>query len=214
MVRTACSLALALVLSAVGSTAALAVTDGTSNTLQITEAAGACSASFTAGVGSTKGSFTVQAGATKGSVRASAAEKGVSFNFTKVEFSFVPGHDDAWAAISIEDHIDMYGVAELDAGGTRRGRLVATLPVGDDFRPESLRLGIIAMLIDLVQQPAPAIWFQDGDQMRLYVFDGGGFRLLAQQPATSKVTMITFNDVLVSSWMFPGNETRTCSLPE
>ncbi len=56
-----------------------------------------------------------------------------------------------------------------------------TLIVGESFRPESTRLGIIAILIGLVTRPAPAISYQVGDELRVDAFDGTSFRTVARQ---------------------------------
>ena len=55
-----------------------------------------------------------------------------------------------------------------------------TLTVGEGFRPESTRLGIIAILIGLITQPAPAVSYQVGDELRVDVFDGNTFRAVAR----------------------------------
>jgi hypothetical protein len=56
-----------------------------------------------------------------------------------------------------------------------------TIIVGEGFRPESTRLGIIAILIGLLTQPAPAVSYQVGDELRVDAFDGTGFRTVARQ---------------------------------
>lgn len=56
-----------------------------------------------------------------------------------------------------------------------------TLTVGDGFRPESTRLGIIAILIGLFTKETPAISFQRGNELIVAVPDGAGFRTIARQ---------------------------------
>ena len=56
-----------------------------------------------------------------------------------------------------------------------------TLTPGEGFRPESTRLGIIAILIGLITKPAPAVSYQVEDELRVDVLDGNGFRTVARQ---------------------------------
>ncbi len=56
-----------------------------------------------------------------------------------------------------------------------------TLELGEGFRPESTRVGIIAILIGLMTRPAPAISYQVGDELRVDVLDGNTFRTVARQ---------------------------------
>lgn len=56
-----------------------------------------------------------------------------------------------------------------------------TLDLGEGFRPESTRVGIIAILIGLMTRPAPAISYQVGDELRVDVLDGNTFRTVARQ---------------------------------
>ena len=108
--------------------------------------------------------------------------------------------------------ISMGGLKIGDAAAPRGSTIAATLPLGADVDPASLRLGIIAVLIGFVPRPMPAVALQDGDQVRLYVLDGAGFRLLAQRPAASGSMTYTLSDVLISSLAVPGNQTRGCSV--
>ena len=52
---------------------------------------------------------------------------------------------------------------------------------GAGFDPDSTHLGIIAILIGLVAQPAPAVSYQRGDEVIVSVLDGGAFRTVARQ---------------------------------
>jgi hypothetical protein len=70
---------------------------------------------------------------------------------------------------------DLYITTFLTAGPPR------TLDLGEGFRPESTRLGIIAILIGLFTRPAPAVSYQVGDEVRVDVFDGNAFRTAARQ---------------------------------
>jgi hypothetical protein len=56
-----------------------------------------------------------------------------------------------------------------------------TIIVGESFRPESTRLGIIAILIGLMTKPAPAVSYQVGDELRVDVLDGNTFRTITRQ---------------------------------
>jgi hypothetical protein len=61
------------------------------------------------------------------------------------------------------------------------GAAPRTLTVGEGFRPESTRLGIIAILIGLFTKDAPVISFQRGDELVAVAVDGPGFRTVARQ---------------------------------
>ena len=63
-----------------------------------------------------------------------------------------------------------------------------TITVGEGFRPESTRLGIIAILIGLVTKPAPAVSYQVGDELRVDVLDGNAFRTVARQTIPADAT--------------------------
>lgn len=56
-----------------------------------------------------------------------------------------------------------------------------TLAVEAGFSPESTRLGIIAILIGLLTQPAPVISYQQGDEVFAVVQEGSSFRTIARQ---------------------------------
>jgi hypothetical protein len=59
----------------------------------------------------------------------------------------------------------------------------ASLTAGPGFDPDSLHMGIIAILIGLVRGPAPTLSLQAGDTHYVYVFDGARLvPLLEQRP--------------------------------
>jgi hypothetical protein len=109
--------------------------------------------------------LTAPLGSTKGSVVASAN-----------------GH--AWATLSHEDGVALFDLGSLAGPGPLQPALLETLPVSASFDPDSTHLGIIAILIGLVVEPAPSISIQEGNQLRLYVHAADALRLHAEQTVT------------------------------
>ena len=97
--------------------------------------------------------LTAPLGSTKGSVVASA-----------------DGH--AWATFPYQDGIALFDLGDLAGPGPLQPALLGTLPVSASFDPDSTHLGIIAILIGLVVEPAPSISIQEGNRLRLYAHDG------------------------------------------
>jgi hypothetical protein len=87
----------------------------------------------------------------------------------------------AWAALASSGGIALFELGDLAGPGALQPRLVDTLPVSASFDPESTHLGIIAILIGLVAEPAPSISVQEGSRLRLYVHDGAAFRVAGEQ---------------------------------
>jgi hypothetical protein len=109
--------------------------------------------------------ITAPLGSTKGSVVASA-----------------DGH--AWATFPYDSGIALFDLGDLAEQGPLQPALLGTLPVSASFDPASTHLGIIAILIGLIVEPAPSISIQEDNRLRLYVHDGGEFRLIAEQTLT------------------------------
>jgi hypothetical protein len=89
--------------------------------------------------------------------------------------------------------------------------VVATLPVSDAFRPESLRLGIVPIpASDAGRTGArvavPVLAFQDGDEIFLYAFASHTFRLLVTATVTDTVphgaSAADLIDLLLSRYTF------------
>jgi hypothetical protein len=87
----------------------------------------------------------------------------------------------AWATVASPGGVALFELGDLAGPGALQPRLLDTLPVGASFDPESTDLGIIAVLIGLVAEPAPSISVQEGSRLRLYVHEGAAFRLAGEQ---------------------------------
>jgi hypothetical protein len=143
-------------------------------------------------------SFTVPSSSTKGSVVANAARGSI---VETCEFqggcSKVP--TEGWATFPSDRRVMLVHVPEMSGEGPYDGTIVASVPAGAGFRPESVRVGIIAILIGLVVQRVPVVGFQDGGDIVLHVFDGSSMHLLARQPIPAGQTASGFWDLLISS---------------
>lgn len=96
--------------------------------------------------------------------------------------SFVGSPDGhVWAAFASTGGVRLFDLGDLSASGPLEPVQTAALAVGPGFDPRSTHLGIIAILIGLLAQPAPSLSYQVGDELFLSAFDGSGFRLLARQ---------------------------------
>jgi hypothetical protein len=120
--------------------------------------------SYTPPIGSNKGSFTIAA------------------------------DGNGWATFPSGQGLDLYSLGDLDSSAPLEPQHVATLPVGVDFRPGSQRLGIIAMLIDLVVKPLPTISYQAGSELFQVAFDGERFRNVSRQPIPEGASGLIMDD--------------------
>ncbi len=121
-----------------------------------------------------------------------------------------PGGRKAWATFPSPHGIALAEIADPQGAGPYQGRLAGVLPVSGAFKPGSLRAGIIGgpvgFSVDMgtteakvsysdisfrgswLPDSSPGLWFQDGDELFLYAFDGSAFRLLERKtipPGTS-----------------------------
>lgn len=87
----------------------------------------------------------------------------------------------AWATFPYESGLALFALGNLAGTGPLEPALLGTLPVTASFDPDSTHLGIIAILIGLLVEPAPSLSIQEGNRLRLYAHDGDEFRLLAEQ---------------------------------
>jgi hypothetical protein len=106
---------------------------------------------FTPPIGSNKGSFTVSPA---GSV---------------------------WAAITSPDGVRLFDLGDLSATGALQPVQLAMIGVETGWEGTSARMGIIAILIGLVAEPAPAVSFQTGNELVTLVLDGTRFREVRRQ---------------------------------
>ena len=125
-----------------------------------------------------------------------------------------PGARKAWATFPSGHGIGLAEIADLQGAGPYQGRLVGVLPVSEAFRPNSLRVGIIdgvgteakVMMQDIhftrssLPERAPALLFQDGDEMLLYAFDGSTFRLIERKTIPPGTSAPTLEEVLISGY--------------
>jgi hypothetical protein len=86
-----------------------------------------------------------------------------------------------WAAFASPNGIRLFDLGDLSATGPLSPVQKGVIAGGAGFDPGSTHLGIIAILIGLVAQPAPAVSYQRGDDVIVSVLDGGAFRTVARQ---------------------------------
>jgi hypothetical protein len=99
---------------------------------------------------------------------------------TKGSFAGTPdGH--VWAALASAHGVQLLDLGDLSGGGPLQPVHKGLIPAREGFDPNSTHLGIIAILIGLLAQPAPAVSHQVGDGLILSVFDGQAFRTVARQ---------------------------------
>ena len=94
------------------------------------------------------------------------------------------------------------------------------LPVSGAFKPGSLRAGIIGgpvgFSVDMgtteakvsysdisfrgswLPDSSPGLWFQDGDELFLYAFDGSAFRLLERKTIPPGTSAYTLENTMIS----------------
>jgi hypothetical protein len=121
------------------------------------------------------------------------------------------------------------GTTEGSIVASTRSGAVGALPVSDAFRPESLRLGIVAILIGVAVDPSaapafidgsliygsderpggarqlvPVLAFQDGDEIFAYAFVGRAFRLLERSivPFGASASAADLIELLLSRYTF------------
>jgi hypothetical protein len=133
-----------------------------------------------------------------------------------------PGGRKGWATFSSLHGLALAEIADLQGAGPHQGRLTGVLPVSGAFQPGSLRAGIITgpvgFAIDIgtseakvqmqdihftrssLPDSAPALWFQDGDELFLYAFDGSSFRLLDRKTIPPGTSAVTLENVLISGY--------------
>jgi hypothetical protein len=87
----------------------------------------------------------------------------------------------SWATLPYDEGVALFALGDLAGQGALAPVLVGTLPVSASFDPASTHLGIIAVLIGLLVEPAPSLSIQEGNRLRLYAHDGDAFRLVAEQ---------------------------------
>jgi hypothetical protein len=88
-----------------------------------------------------------------------------------------------WAAFASTDGIRLYDLGDLSAPGALQAQQRGAVSVGEGFRPESTRLGIIAILIGLLATPAPVVTYQYSLDMGVATgWEGTSARTLAHVP--------------------------------
>jgi hypothetical protein len=96
--------------------------------------------------------------------------------------SFVAAPDGrVWAALASSAGIRLFDLGSLPAPGAVQPVQAGFVAAAPGFDPRSTHLGIIAILIGLVAQPAPALSYQVGDELVLAAFEGSSFRTLGRQ---------------------------------
>lgn len=96
--------------------------------------------------------------------------------------SFVAASDGSvWGAFASTNGIRLFDLGDLSATGPLAPVQKGVIAGGAGFEPESTHLGIIAILIGLMAQPAPAVSYQRGDEVIVSVLEGGVFRTVARQ---------------------------------
>lgn len=119
------------------------------------------------------------------------SEGGVNYRVTPIGFAPSTGplaadfatrpDGGVFAAFASPAGVELYDMIDPQ-GQIVAGSPLAMLPAPAGFDPESVQLGIIAILIGLVQTPVPSVSFQAGDTLFLYAYDGaGGFDPITQQ---------------------------------
>ena len=79
----------------------------------------------------------------------------------------------AWLVLSSrEAGIELYRLGDVSAPGSLQALRVGAHAVGSGFDPESVQLGIIAILIGLFREPVPTISYVDGTSNTLMYWNG------------------------------------------
>jgi hypothetical protein len=157
-------------------------------------------------------SFTVPSSSTKGSVVAASVRGNIVQTWPAHEYDFQGGcskgipvdqfqggcqrSGDGWATFPADDELVLVHVADMGGADPLTGTVVAVAPAGDAFRPDTMRVGIIAILIGLVVQRLPAVVFQDGDDVVLRLYDGTNLTELARRPAARLPSPSVFEDLV------------------
>ena len=81
------------------------------------------------------------------------------------------------------DFVDLYALGRLEPGTPLAPVRLASVSVSRDFDPDSMRLGIIAILIGLAKgpQPVPVLSFTDGPTHRVLVWNGSALLPFIEQ---------------------------------
>ena len=79
----------------------------------------------------------------------------------KGSFAGAP-NGDVWAAFASSEGIRLFDLGDLSVPGALQTEQRGQVTLGEGFRPESTRLGIIAILIGLLATPAPVVTYQQG----------------------------------------------------
>lgn len=95
-----------------------------------------------------------------------------------------------FAAFSSTNGIRLFDLGDLSQTTPLAPVQKATIAGGTGFDPESTHLGIIAILIGLLAQPAPVVSYQRGDEVVASVLDGGAFRTVARQALPPDVSAL------------------------
>lgn len=86
-----------------------------------------------------------------------------------------------WAALAATGSIRLFDLGDLSAEGPLQAEQKATLAPGAGFDPDSTRLGIIAILIGLLPEPAPTVSYQQDGELVAAVLDHASFRTVARE---------------------------------
>jgi hypothetical protein len=79
----------------------------------------------------------------------------------------------SWLVLSSrESGIELYRLGDISVPGPLQALRVDAYAVGSQFEPESVQLGIIAILIGLYREPVPTVSFVDGTSNTLLFWNG------------------------------------------
>jgi hypothetical protein len=113
--------------------------------------------------------------------------------------SFVAGPDgQVWAAVASPGGIRLFDLGGLSSTEALEPAQKAVIAGGAGFDPGSTRLGIIAILIGLVAQPAPAVSYQRGDELIVSVLEGEALRTVVRQALPSDALGLMADEGLFS----------------
>jgi hypothetical protein len=73
-------------------------------------------------------------------------------------------------------------LGDLSVPGPLAPVVLDSITVGAGFEPASTRMGIIAILIGLLAEPRPAVYYVQDDKTVVLGFDGTAFRPVALLP--------------------------------
>ena len=82
---------------------------------------------------------------------------------------------------SRESGIELYRLGDISVPGPLPALRVDAYAVGSQFEPESVQLGIIAILIGLYREPVPLISITDGTSNTLLFWNGSRLLPLIEQ---------------------------------